>query len=121
MKYFLALIVVFLLSSNNFAQEHAPTTEQCRADQRVWDASLSIATNGAFSASIVNVSIDDLIDRGREMLSCSAVDSANARNYTGTAILLFSVTTTRFGLYIQETDQADRFREWEKKRQHAAR
>jgi hypothetical protein len=58
----LALIV---LVSAAFAQEHAPTPEQCRADYRLWTA------NGF---SFENVSWKELMQRSGVMTKCATTD-----------------------------------------------
>lgn len=114
------LLVLFLLfATGSFAQEHAPTLEQCRADQKAWNMPLMVATTGPFSHSVSSLPTSELIDRGKEMLTCGAVDSKNITDYHGTAMLLFSFTTARLGMFVQETNQMDHFMEWEQKHQQA--
>jgi hypothetical protein len=72
MRYFVLLL---LLLSSLPAQEvkHAPTVEQCHADQRLW---LNKLENNSPLPDF-----DTLSAWGHEMIDCLAVDPPNQKNY----------------------------------------
>lgn len=81
-------LCVFLLSLTPlFGQDHAPTVEQCRADQRLW---LSQSDNPEL---INGLSYYQLNDRMGEMSECVAVDRDDLSR-----VLLYSETASRFNL-----------------------
>jgi len=61
--------------------QHAPTVEQCRADQRLWLSKLE-QPNGA---GVANVSYNELDDWVSEMIDCHHVDPAFDILYFNTA------------------------------------
>lgn len=68
-------VAFFCLSFPLFAQDHAPTVEQCRADQRLWAARMEDNTNiGSLSAKELNTF-------SGEMNDCVAVDSERENAY----------------------------------------
>jgi hypothetical protein len=72
-----AFLLSLVISSQS--QDHAPTVEQCRADQRLW---LSVMHDEhAFKDAVSQLSVETLKERSREMRDCFAVDSENARDY----------------------------------------
>lgn len=82
-------LCMFLLSlaTSLLAQDHAPTVEQCRADQRLW---LSQFDN----PELVNgLSYYQLSDRMGEMSECIAVDRDDQSR-----VLLYSETASRFNI-----------------------
>jgi hypothetical protein len=54
------------------AQQHAPTAEQCRADQRLWLSELEGPPGPP--ASIGSIGYPELLKRSDEMYACRAVD-----------------------------------------------
>jgi hypothetical protein len=58
------LALIFLVSAA-FAQEHAPTPEQCRADYRLWTAK---------GTDFADVSFRELMRRSHVMSGCSTTD-----------------------------------------------
>ena len=69
-----ALALVFLISVPTFAQEHAPTVEQCRADASVWSAK---------DADVKTPTMKELWSRVLEMNQCLQVDPVeSAHDYT---------------------------------------
>jgi hypothetical protein len=64
------------------AQEvhHAPTVEQCRADQKLWGSRLLVPNH----AGVAHVSYDELEGWIVQMLTCHVVDPAFQRRYDDT-------------------------------------
>lgn len=115
MKTIPILAVFLFLSTANFAQEHAPTPDQCQADERMWSNESVHATSGTgFDLTIKQYPLNEMIARSKEMLGCVAVDRRNAGTYNSTAALILSQIERRLIRYIQETDQADKYDAWEK-------
>ena len=75
-------LCIFLLSlaTSLFAQDHAPTVEQCRADERLWSTQLT--ENPEIIKSLRH---DQLNDRTLEMANCAAVDRDRQSVYAETA------------------------------------
>ncbi|MGA2370494.1 MAG: hypothetical protein ABSG11_07480 [Candidatus Korobacteraceae bacterium] len=73
-------VCVFLLSLQPclFAQDHAPTVEQCRADQRLWS---SVHDTQDYKDAMSRLSAQTLKQRSDEMSDCFAVDSENSHDY----------------------------------------
>jgi hypothetical protein len=69
MKFFMALL---LLASTGFAQEHAPTPEQCRADYRLWTAN---------NPDLKSLSFEELMQRSHVMDECSTTDPAMMQTF----------------------------------------
>lgn len=65
------LSVFLLFSAAAFAQDHAPTLAQCRADAALWDADQALDQH----------SFVELSKRQGEMAQCSIVDHADASAY----------------------------------------
>jgi len=59
------ILALIVLVSAAFAQEHAPTPEQCRADYRLWSAK---------GTDFTDVSFEELMERSHVMTECSATD-----------------------------------------------
>jgi hypothetical protein len=81
MKLNLTLCVLLLsLIPSLFSQDHAPTVEQCRADQRLWAAQLD--GNPEIVRSLAYYQLND---RMGEMADCVAVDRDREIVYADTA------------------------------------
>jgi hypothetical protein len=80
-------LCVFLLSliTSLFGQDHAPTVEQCRADQRLWAAQLDGSPE-----TVSSLTYYQLNDRMAEMADCVAIDDVRA--------VLYSETGARFNM-----------------------
>jgi len=65
-------LVLIVLVSAAFAQEHAPTPEQCRADYRLWTAK---------GTDFTDVSWKELMERSRVMTECSTTDPEWAQQF----------------------------------------
>jgi hypothetical protein len=74
------------------AQEvhHAPTVEQCRADQRLWQSKLQ-------EHDLANVGYKELDSWFDELVACRPVDPNNEKRYFDTA---FSVIGQQFGRHL---------------------
>jgi hypothetical protein len=91
------ILVVCALSGLAFGQsqssaaqiEHAPSVDQCRADQKLWSAEedeyLAKMKTGNRSAAnntdLGRVAFEQLHERGEEMRNCASVDPQNAIAY----------------------------------------
>jgi hypothetical protein len=67
------LLVLVLVSFNSLGSQevrHAPTVEQCRADQKLWLSKLEEPG----STSLANVTFNELNGWGKEMSDCGKVD-----------------------------------------------
>ena len=89
------VIVAAVLMWANVASpkiEHAPTVEQCQADQRLWLATLENAS------ARVAVKVETLMAWDREMLQCYAVDPSalNSVKYLNTSEEAGELVQTRF-------------------------
>jgi hypothetical protein len=79
MKPSVTLCVLLLSLTSLFAQDHAPTVEQCRADQRLWSSVLR--DEHAFADAVSGLPVQALKQRSGEMRDCFAVDSENSHDY----------------------------------------
>lgn len=73
-------VALLLLTVVTFAQEHAPTVQQCQADQRLWFDQLSKE-----SADVSRLSIQQLNTRSKEMTDCGTIDEDHLAAYDRTA------------------------------------
>jgi hypothetical protein len=116
----LTITICLLWTAAAFSQDHAPTPEQCQADEKWWGSQELMATDAtAYSPSVAQLSTGDLLKRAKELMACITVDTPNAAKYDSTAMVTLSLTTKRFGRYIQETGQKDRYLDWEEQQQKA--
>jgi hypothetical protein len=67
----MTVLLVLLIATPEFAQQHAPTVNQCRADASVWNAAV-MNHNPEFSKS--KLSVTELSLRQDEMHDCRSVD-----------------------------------------------
>jgi len=87
--YFLILLTVGNWVAAQGQTEHAPTIEQCRADQRLWRSQQDdffAKENGGNEAAangtdVGRVTFDTLNTRAREMNDCVSVDPQNTEKY----------------------------------------
>jgi hypothetical protein len=68
-----------LLVSVAFAQEHAPTPEQCRSDYRLWTAK---------GTDFSDVSWKEVMERSHEMTECDTTDPEWTRQFAQQAMRL---------------------------------
>jgi hypothetical protein len=80
-KLWLLLMVIPLQLIHAQEVKHAPTVEQCRADQRLWLAKLEQDPPRSGTA---NVSYNELNAWTIEMMDCESVDPASAKGYYNT-------------------------------------
>jgi hypothetical protein len=82
MKRFWLLVLVLVSVSTVGSQEvkHAPTVEQCRADQRLWLSKLE----SSVADPVANVSFKELSGWQHEMFECQSVDPEFHNRYYNT-------------------------------------
>jgi hypothetical protein len=86
------------------AVEHTPTVEQCRADQRVWLATLQQ------SHDVTDVTFPTLRQWTTEMQDCTDIDNVNAYKYLNTLAEARAVQMTRLLRFIQRHNLIDQFK-----------
>jgi hypothetical protein len=106
MRYFVLLL---LLLSSLPAQEvkHAPTVEQCRADQRLWLDKLE-------SPSSSSPDFGTLSAWGQEMLDCIVVDPTNQKAYSNVFGEVASAKLTSLENFLTRHDLWGKFVEEER-------
>jgi hypothetical protein len=106
MRYFVLLL---LLVRSLLAQEvkHAPTVEQCQADQRLWLAKLE----GSAGASPDFVTLEH---RSQEMDDCISVDPANHAKYYNVESEILAAQAQRLLSFISRHELYDKFIEEDK-------
>ncbi len=72
--------ILLFFPAISLAQDHAPTVEQCRADQRLWSEQFDSRPE-----EVSKLSFRKLIVRGKEMTDCAVVDEEQIRAYNRTA------------------------------------
>jgi hypothetical protein len=114
MTKILFLVSMLLCSFTAISEDHAPTAAQCQADQKWWSSQSNAATSGnGFDTSIKKYSLNELLDRAKEMTVCVSVDYQNHSSYESTAMVILSQTNKRLVRYVQETGQARDYDTWE--------
>jgi hypothetical protein len=81
LSMFLLLFSAVIGASQTKQVEHAPTVEQCRADQALWLSKLETTPRGSGTS---NVDVRTLHAWAVEMDDCKAVDQANELKYYNT-------------------------------------
>jgi hypothetical protein len=101
----LAITILILATAPAFAQqiEHAPTVDQCQADQRLWLHRME-DTNDKLN----DVTAYTLLGWSKEMQACDAVDHANSFLYLNTKAEIWAEKYKRLA------DFVDRHNLWEK-------
>jgi hypothetical protein len=79
--WLLLLIVMPLQLVHSQEVHHAPTVEQCRADQKLW---LSMLEQVPSRAGVAHVSYEELKGWFQVMYDCKTVDPQNASLYYNT-------------------------------------
>ena len=106
MKLNVTLCVLLLsLIPSLFGQDHAPTVEQCRADQRLWITQL--IENPEIVKSLT---YDQLNDRMLEMANCDAVDRDREIVYVETAARFNMKQMVRLLDFVKRHELLDQFR-----------
>jgi hypothetical protein len=82
MKNFWPMVLALIPFNPIAAQEvqHAPTVDQCRADQRLWLSKLEVPKG----AGVANVSYKELDGWFQEMYGCESVDPQHKIQYFNT-------------------------------------
>jgi hypothetical protein len=89
-------VVMLFLVANSFSQNHAPTVEQCRADQRLWQSQID-----EMPKEISKVLFQTLTDRGHEMADCIVVDGSYWQSYSHTAVALHIESSRRLMHFLE--------------------
>jgi hypothetical protein len=97
----LAFMVVLCASSRAQQVKHAPTTEQCRADQRLWLD--KIEDSGEMQ------DFETLDGWFLEMFECKSVDPDNVRLYHNVLSEVAATQVLRLERFLQRHDLYDRF------------
>jgi hypothetical protein len=93
MKRCLVLGWLVLTASLVGQVEHAPTVDQCQADQRLWLSQIEGDNS--------KLSFDVLRQMAGEMDKCSEVDPANERRYYGTMAEASAAMALRLSKFIE--------------------
>jgi len=96
---------LFVLVGTIGSQEvkHAPTVEQCRADQRLWLSKLEDFQSGG----LADVSYRELTAWGEVMSECESVDPQNQDRYFNTISEIIAAKVVRLTAFL------DRRRLWQ--------
>jgi hypothetical protein len=89
MKTFWPLLLFVILHQSTYALEvkHAPTVDQCRADQKLWFSKLDPGADivGTAADPLANVSFRELNGWLQEMIDCHIVDPEFSVEYNNNA------------------------------------
>jgi hypothetical protein len=102
------LLVLVLVSFNSLGSQevkHAPTVEQCRADQKLWLSKLEEPNDAGTS----NVSFNELSAWGTEMGDCATVDPSLSSRYRNTETEAAYGRLTRLENFISRHKLIDQF------------
>lgn len=102
MKLITALAVLLFVAPA-FAQDHAPTTEQCRADQRLWHSEFQK------DPAAVTLEYDTLLRRAHEMYDCAKVDPEHQGVYGNTGDGASMAIGIRINHFMTRHSQWDKF------------
>jgi hypothetical protein len=110
MKKLRPLLLLVIPCQSILAQEvkHAPTVEQCRADQKLWFSKL-LELENSNSATAANVRFSDLSHWQSEMLACTNVDQNFVDRYHATAARALAEMETRLEVFLLRHDLAKKF------------
>ena len=104
--WLLLLMVIPLQLVHSQAVQHAPTVEQCRADERSWISKLE---QEPLPSGIANVSIQELQAWKNEMADCLKVDAAFQVQYLSTISEADAGQLTRLQHFLKRHDLLDQF------------
>jgi hypothetical protein len=98
--------------------QHAPTAEQCRTDQRLWDSQFpewadASGNDHHFSSPLGRIGMKEVLSRRTEMHECEAVDPASIRDYRMMFYYLSAIVADRFIHYFLTTKKVDEYGSWE--------
>jgi len=96
--------VLLCLTVTSFSQDHAPTVEQCRSDQRLWQSQLDNA-----SQEISKLPFLTLTDRGHEMADCIVVDGDSWQSYSHTSVALHIQQSRRLMHFLERHNLLKQF------------
>jgi hypothetical protein len=96
-----AALLLFLAVSP--AQDHAPTVDQCRADQRLWSSQLDTPEE------VNALSFRKLNKRSEEMAACSTVDEEHPTSYSLTGARLTLQKESRLFDFVTRHKLFDQF------------
>jgi hypothetical protein len=102
----IVIAILILATAPAFAQqiEHAPTVDQCQADQRLWLSRLE-NTNDKLN----DVTTQTLLGWSKEMEACNVVDRANAFRYLNTKAEIWAEKYTRLADFVERHNLWDKF------------
>lgn len=104
------ILVAILFASPSFPQEHAPTAEQCRADQALWGSDYAetkyreaetrhVQDGTPNGTDIALLSIPQLRQRMDEMYQCSDVVAMEPYHLTGN--FYYDVIADRYSSFLR--------------------
>jgi hypothetical protein len=99
----LALLSVTLAPTQTTQIEHAPTVEQCKADQRLWAAETQIEKSKNLPAHRA------MVVRSEETGACANVDPENRAGYLGVMVLTFGDLLHRYSDFVDRRSMRDQF------------
>jgi hypothetical protein len=88
-------VVIFLLTALSLGQDHAPTVQQCEADQRLWWEQLDTQPE-----EISKLSFRKLNQRSGEMADCAVIDEEHINAYNRTSVLLLIQQSSRLANFV---------------------
>ena len=93
----LVAVAALMLASMVGAQQvqHAPTVEQCRADQALWDDQINQPASD-WAHSVPDISARSLYAMFKHMDECQVVDPDQVRKYSQTSHLILIVLGSDF-------------------------
>ena len=102
----LLLTILILATAPAFAQqiEHAPTVDQCQADQRLWLSRLEDDKD-----KLMDVTDGVLTKWAKEMRSCEAVDQTNHNRYYNTRAEIGAEQYIRLSDFVVRHNLWDKF------------
>ena len=111
MKTILAIIAVLMLAGVAGAQgvEHAPTVEQCRADNAVWWDKVTADAPAPDWATTVKESSVTIALWSKELGLCMVVDPTQTHNYAETDMRIALIISSRRRHFIERHGLADKF------------
>ena len=101
-----AVFLVFVTAISSQELKHAPTTEQCRADQRLWLSKLEQVNP---PDPVARVGYAELMAWEREMLDCRHVDPERRDLYHNTAAEIDAERADRLATFLFRHGLMDQF------------
>ena len=94
-KILLAAAVLIAVPTIGQEVKHAPTVQQCQADQSLWFSKLNEPSSTGWAHAANDTSLVTFMDWQDEMSACFAVDPDNEEKYLETTKLTFIVIGAR--------------------------